>query len=176
MLSAVNNYKFVEPQNIIIDGGLMPLRQGDAKKVLRGEDAAFIREAACRISYLAFNQSDTSFNEDFTLNAGPNCGGVCNQSILGQPLSAANNEMARELRFYSSRMIGSQESFVWNTSAFPGLGYSLPEVLSAQISPNPIPDHTASFAHGKPLLRTPIEELVDCVSAFTYPTRRGSTA
>lgn len=52
MLSAVNDYKFVEPQNIIIDGGLMPLRQGDAKKVLRGEDAAFLREAACRASYL----------------------------------------------------------------------------------------------------------------------------
>ena len=121
----------------------MPLRQGDAKKVLRGEDAAFLREAACRISYLAFNQSDTSFSEDFTINAGPNCGGVCNQSILGQPLSAANDEMTRELKFYSSRMIGSQESFVWDTSTFPNLGKTLPEVLSAQISPNPIPDHTA---------------------------------
>lgn len=154
----------------------MPLRQGDAKKVLRGEDAAFLREAACRISYLAFNQSDTSFSEDFTINAGPNCGGVCNQSILGQPLSAANDEMIRELKFYSSRMIGSQESFVWDTSAFPSLSETLPEVLSAQISPNPIPDHTASFAHGKPLMQNPIEELVDCVSAFTYPTRRGSTA
>lgn len=38
----------------------MPLRQGDFKKVLRGEDAAFLREAACRIAYLEYEVSSNS--------------------------------------------------------------------------------------------------------------------
>ena len=58
MLSAVADYQFVSPWNIAIDGGLMPLRQD--KKVLRGEDAAFLREAACRVAYLANHSSATS--------------------------------------------------------------------------------------------------------------------
>lgn len=58
MISSVADYRFVTPQNIIIDGSPMLVRdarQDGSWKVLRGEDAAFIREAACRTSYVCKN-------------------------------------------------------------------------------------------------------------------------
>ena len=155
----------------------MPLRQGDFKKVLRGEDAAFLREAACRVSYLTYSTSNYSpWNQGFTVDTGPNCGGVCNQWILATPLKYANSAFRTQLKFYAAEMIGSSDVFVWDTSAFPPLSWTLPEVLSVDIDPSVIPNYENDFDIGEPLRQQPIEELVNCVSAFVYPTRRGGYA
>lgn len=47
MIDNSNDYRFVRGDigQVAIDGGVMPVRQGDAKKVLRGEDICFLAEA-----------------------------------------------------------------------------------------------------------------------------------
>ena len=47
MIDNRNDYRFVRGDigQVIIDGNIMPVRQGDAKKVLRGEDICFLAEA-----------------------------------------------------------------------------------------------------------------------------------
>ena len=47
MIDNRNDYRFVRGDigQVIIDGNIMPVRQGDAKRVLRGEDICFMAEA-----------------------------------------------------------------------------------------------------------------------------------
>ena len=47
MIDNRNDYRFVRGDigQVIIDGNIMPVRQGDAKNVLRGEDICFLAEA-----------------------------------------------------------------------------------------------------------------------------------
>jgi hypothetical protein len=47
MIDNRNDYRFVHGDiwQMIIDGSIMPVRQGDAKNVLRGEDVCFLAEA-----------------------------------------------------------------------------------------------------------------------------------
>lgn len=47
MINNRADYRFVQGDigDVIIDGGVMPVRAADAKKVLRGEDICFLAEA-----------------------------------------------------------------------------------------------------------------------------------
>lgn len=47
MIDNRNDYRFVRGDigQVAIDGGVMPVRPGDAKNVLRGEDICFLAEA-----------------------------------------------------------------------------------------------------------------------------------
>lgn len=90
MISADYDYEFVTPSGILIDGGVYPRRQGDARKVLRGEDAAFVREAACRVSYLdGWDAGSEMSYAYFPVNTSPHCAGLCEKYILKDPLRVA---------------------------------------------------------------------------------------
>lgn len=47
MINNRADYRFVQGDigSVVIDGGVMPARPADAKKVLRGEDICFLAEA-----------------------------------------------------------------------------------------------------------------------------------
>lgn len=71
ILSNRNDYKFVNPvpNDIIIDGGILPARdaaQDDSWKILRGEDPAFILEATSRLDYSTNNFPRATIAVDWT--------------------------------------------------------------------------------------------------------------
>ena len=64
-------------------------RQDDSWKVLRGEDAAFIREAACRTAYVCKNYQYITPHYALFVNDSPKLAGVCGNKILAEPLRQA---------------------------------------------------------------------------------------
>ena len=101
MISAVNDYKFVTPSGILIDGDLYPKRKarGDGSEhVLRGEDASFLREAACRVSYLdGWDAGSEIVYAYFPGSTAPHCAGLCEKYIIKDPLQVAA-ETLRDVR------------------------------------------------------------------------------
>lgn len=64
--------------------------------------------------------------------------------------------------------------FIWTDSQYPSYRRTLPEMLSTAMVSTTVPDHTQDFNTGSPFANKPIQELEECISAFTYPTRRGT--
>lgn len=83
----------------------MPLRQD--KNVLRGEDAAFIREAACRTAWLLQSSTTNPTWDSFLSNAlwpgcGKLCGGRCTNAILAEPLYSAAVSFETNASFFAT--------------------------------------------------------------------------
>lgn len=59
MIDDITDYKYVSGplSEIKIDGGIMPLRSGDDKKILRGEDITFLMETLRRRTTYSFHNS-----------------------------------------------------------------------------------------------------------------------
>lgn len=167
MISSAADYKFVTPDDIIVDGGVMPLRQGFAKRVLRGEDAAFIREAACRTSYVCGTTGDPMGYAHFAVNTAPYCGGRCGKEILSDPLRRAAQSLKTSRRYYSTGQLASP--VVFDYADLPAQAYSLAECISSVI-PDQMPDANTSFEWA--LSGQEVENWEDAVQAFRRPTIR----
>lgn len=112
MISTDNQYKFVTPSGILVDGDLYPKRKarGDGSEhVLRGEDAAFLREAACRVSYLdGWDAGSEMSYAYFPVNTSPHCAGLCEKYILKEPLRVAAQTLRDEREMFArSQLTGT---------------------------------------------------------------------
>lgn len=89
----------------------------------------------------------------------------------------ANQTFMNCIGFFAADFMPSS-SYISYDSGNPPVSYAypLPDLLNLDIDPTIIPDHTTNLQSGRPFMTAPIEELVDCVSAFAHPTMRSQTA
>jgi len=170
VISSAADYKFVTPDDIIIDGGIMPRRQGFAKQVLRGEDPAFIREAACRTAYLCGATGNPMTYDHFVVNTAPYCAGRCGKEILSNPLRKSAQSLEISRPWYATGQLTATPVFEY--ASVPAQAYTLAEALNLAI-PNQMPDANTSFAWA--LSGQEVENWEAAVQAFRRPTVRYDT-
>ena len=179
MISSPSEYLFAVPSGIAVDGSPMPVRdrrRDGSWRILRGEDAAFLRECACRCAYLCGRASGTAWSYALFYEAstdtgcGRACGGGVTRDILSSPLSEAAAYMRAACLWFVSGFMYSPT--VYDAGGVPGGGV-LPPAVGNGLAASMLPGGTP-FVWS--LSAAEMRDWLNATQLFVHPTVRWATA